>query len=69
MTTALYVILTAVLVGPACWRWGHSTARVRIVHVGAIRAQGDEQLLAQERAHFDQLVAGLDLPDDRKDTE
>jgi len=62
VTAAL--ILAAVLVFAAGWAIGHRTARIRIIPIGALAADDETALLADERARFDQLVAGLDLPND-----
>ncbi|MFK0124916.1 hypothetical protein ACIQSP_16565 [Streptomyces nigra] len=57
-------LLTALLALSAGWCWGHATARVRHVPIGATAEEDDEAFIADERARFDQLVAGLDVPDD-----
>ncbi|MFI1562167.1 hypothetical protein ACH4ZX_03735 [Streptomyces sp. NPDC020490] len=57
-------LLTALLAASAGWTWGHATARIRIIVIGATQTQDDTALLAAERARFDQLIAGFDLPDD-----
>ena len=66
MTAAF--ILVAVLVFAAGWTIGHRTARIRHIPIGALPAQDqaalDEAWIADERARFDALVAGIDLPDD-----
>lgn len=65
--------LTALILGlvlglSAGWCWGHATARVRHVPIGALRTDDEEALLAADRARFDQLIASLDLPDDPRNT-
>ncbi|MFJ2568156.1 hypothetical protein ACIO02_35425 [Streptomyces sp. NPDC087568] len=57
-------LLTALLAGAVGWCWGHRTALVRHVPVGATAPADDAAFIAAERARFDELVAGLDLPDD-----
>ncbi|MCM1943167.1 hypothetical protein NC239_33690 [Streptomyces sp. G3] len=61
-----WLILTAVLVGSAGWIVGHRTARIRIIPIGAILAEDQAALAAQDVAEFWQIVGGLDLdqPDD-----
>ncbi|MFE6408185.1 hypothetical protein ACFVOR_14765 [Streptomyces sp. NPDC057837] len=44
------------------WCWGHSTARVRHVPVGATQAQDDAALWAHDRARAEDLLAQLDPP-------
>jgi hypothetical protein len=63
-----YLILTATLAATAGWCAGHRTARVRVVFIGATRAQDRAALdeahaafIAHTRRRFDELVAGLDL--------
>jgi hypothetical protein len=59
-------LITALLALAFGWCWGHATARTRIVVIGATAGQDEAVFLADERARFDQLLAGLDLdqPDD-----
>ena len=66
-------LLGALLFLAAGWVLGHSTARVRVIVIGATATQddtaltaADEQLLGQWRAHLDQLTAPFD-PDTTKD--
>jgi hypothetical protein len=66
-------LLGAVLLLAVGWCWGHLTARVRVVVVGATAAQdetalcaADAQLLGEWSAHLDQLTAPFD-PDTTKD--
>ncbi|MFJ3037748.1 hypothetical protein [Streptomyces tendae] len=61
-----WLILTAVLAAPAGWIVGHRTARIRIIPIGAILAQDQAALAAQDVAEFWQIVDHLDLdqPDD-----
>lgn len=58
--TYLAVALLALSIG---WCWGHSTARIRHIPIGALAAQDEAEFLTDERARFDELVAGLDIPD------
>lgn len=70
MTTALYVLLAVALALPAGWIWGHRTARIRHVPIGALPEDDEAAFLDDERHRFDQLVAGIDLdPDDRQGHE
>ncbi len=71
VTIAAGPLLGALLFLAAGWVLGHSTARVRVVVVGATAAQdetaltaADEQLLGEWSAHLDTLTAPFDLPDD-----
>jgi hypothetical protein len=57
-----YLILTATLSGSAGWCWGHSTVRIRIVHVGATRAQDEAALAADLHTRFDEITADFDDP-------
>ncbi|MFM9777069.1 hypothetical protein [Streptomyces scabiei] len=73
VTIAAGPLLGALLLLAAGWVLGHSTARVRIVNIGATAAQdetalsaADEQLLGEWSAHLDQLTAPFD-PDTTKD--
>ena len=66
-----YLILTALLSGSAGWCWGHATARIRHIPIGATAEQdaaateaAHAAFLAHTRYQFDQLVANLDVPDD-----
>jgi hypothetical protein len=56
-------LLTALLALAAGWTWGHATARVDHILIGAIRPQ-DAAFIAEQRRQFDELIARLDLPDD-----
>jgi hypothetical protein len=69
--------VTYLLVAALCiaigWCWGHSTARIRHVPIGATQADDEAAFIEQQRRQFEQRVASLDLPDDpdhctRKDT-
>ena len=62
MTAAL--ILAVLLAFAAGWTIGHRTARIRIIPIGALLADDEAAFLEDERARFDALVAGLDLPND-----
>lgn len=57
-------LLTALLALSLGWCWGHLTARVRVVVIGATAAQDDAALSADERARFRQITGYLDEPDD-----
>ncbi|MFB6619692.1 hypothetical protein ACFC5H_09140 [Streptomyces rochei] len=57
-------LLAALLALAAGWCWGHRTARIRYVPVGAAARDDDAAFIANERARFDAIVAGLDIPDD-----
>ncbi|MEW2420472.1 hypothetical protein AB0911_08000 [Streptomyces nigra] len=57
-------LLTALLALSAGWCWGHATARVRHIPIGATAEEDDAAFIADERDRFDQLVAGIELPDD-----
>lgn len=61
-----WLILTAILVGSAGWIVGHRTARIRIIPIGAILAEDQTALAAEEVDRFWQIVNHLDLdqPDD-----
>lgn len=59
--TYILIALLALAVG---WCWGHSTARIRHVPIGATEAQDDAALMAHDRARFDDLMAQVELPDD-----
>ncbi|WP_445524769.1 hypothetical protein [Streptomyces cyslabdanicus] len=56
-------LATATLAVSAGWCWGHRTARIRHVPIGATAAHDETALSAHDRATFDDLVAGLDHPD------
>ncbi|MBP5883151.1 hypothetical protein QBA57_28705 [Streptomyces scabiei] len=62
----LLAVLLALAVG---WVIGHSTARVKVIPIGAILADDEAALLAHERARWEDLVAQLDVPDDLKRPE
>lgn len=64
MTTLLAVVLALAL----GWCWGHSTARIHIVPIGATAEQDDAELFAEDRALFDEITAALDVPDDPERT-
>ncbi|MFJ6566252.1 hypothetical protein ACIQNU_02440 [Streptomyces sp. NPDC091292] len=55
-------LLTALLALALGWCWGHRTARIQIIHIGSSPAQDNAAFLAYERARFDEIVNGLDLP-------
>ncbi|MGK9463959.1 hypothetical protein ACSLFT_28595 [Streptomyces sp. G6] len=61
--TYLLVALLAIATG---WCWGHRTARVRVIFVGATQAQDDESFLADEAVRFWQLVNTIDLTDEEQ---
>jgi protocatechuate 3,4-dioxygenase beta subunit len=46
-------LLTTLLALALGWTWGHATARIEHILIGATRTQDD-----------DELTAGLNLPDD-----
>ena len=61
-------ILTALLALAAGWCWGHRTARVIHIPVGATAEQdaaavadANAAFIAHTRRRFDDMVAGLDL--------
>ncbi|MBQ0827673.1 hypothetical protein [Streptomyces tagetis] len=60
MTTVL-VGLLALATG---WCWGHRTARIRHIPIGALAAEDQAAILTADRQRFEQLVAGLDLNPD-----
>lgn len=62
-------LLGALLALAVGWVLGHRTARVVHVPIGATQADDDAQLLAHERARFNDLIAQLDLPDDLRSPE
>ncbi|MFF0512459.1 hypothetical protein [Streptomyces sp. NPDC004250] len=55
-------LLVALLALAAGWCWGHSTARIRHVPIGATRAQDQTALAAHDVAEFWHIVNRLDLP-------
>lgn len=57
------IILTAVLALSAGWCIGHRTARIVFIPIGGTSAQDDDAFIAEQRARFNQIVAGLDTPD------
>lgn len=59
----MITVLAAVLALSAGWCIGHRTARIVFIPIGGTSAQDDAAFIAEQRAHFDQIVAGLDLPD------
>lgn len=66
-----YLILTATLAGSAGWCAGHRTARIRHVPIGTTAEQdaaaieaAQAAFLAHNRRRFEDLVAGIELPDD-----
>lgn len=61
-----WLLLVAVVSGAVCFTIGHRTARIRIIPIGAILAQDQTALAAQDVAEFWQIVDGLhhDHPDD-----
>ena len=69
VTIAAGPLLAVLLALAAGWVIGHSTARIRIIPVGAVLADDETALLAHERARFDDLIAQLDVPDDLKRPE
>ncbi|QTU45618.1 hypothetical protein F3K20_12750 [Streptomyces scabiei] len=76
VTIAAGPLLGALLLLAVGWLLGHSTARIRIVNVGATAAEDETALtaadaahLAHERARFDDLMAQLDLPEDLRSPE
>jgi len=58
------VLLAVLLAFAAGWCWGHRTARIRIIPIGALLADDEAAFLEDERRRYEQLVAGLDLPND-----
>ena len=69
VTIAAGPLLGAVLLLAVGWVLGHRTARVEVRVIGATQADDDAQLLAHERARFDDLMAQLDLPEDLRSPE
>jgi hypothetical protein len=76
VTITALPLLAAVLLLAVGWVAGHRTARVRVVVVGATRAQdetalaaADEQLLGEWSARLDQLTSPFDIPDNPKRPE
>ena len=65
MTTDPYALAgLALILGLSIgWCWGHSTARVRHVPVGATEDQDDAALWAHDWARAEDLLAQLDHPD------
>ncbi|MGW6481286.1 hypothetical protein ACWGDS_25895 [Streptomyces sp. NPDC055059] len=63
MTTTL---LAAALALAAGWCIGHRTVRVIHAPIGGTAAQDDAAFIAEQRTRFEQLVADLDLPTDRR---
>lgn len=61
MTTLLAAVLALVFGLSAGWCWGHSTARIRHVPIGALREQ-DEAAIRAEFARFNATLAALDFP-------
>ncbi|NUO43679.1 MAG: hypothetical protein HOV82_16775 [Streptomyces sp.] len=59
--TYLLLTLLALAIG---WAWGHATARIHIVPLCTSCKADESAILQHERARFDEVVAGLDLPDD-----
>lgn len=57
-------LLTALLALATGWCWGHLTARIHVVVVGATAAQDDAALSADEHARFQQITGYFDEPDD-----
>ncbi|MFL1903113.1 hypothetical protein ACJWDR_29010 [Streptomyces tauricus] len=42
-------LLAAVLAGSAGWIWGHNTARIKFIHIGATREQDQAALDQHDR--------------------
>ena len=61
--TYLITFLLALALG---WTWGHTTARIVHIPIGAHADEDDQAFLDDERARYDQLIASLDddPPDD-----
>ncbi|MFJ8146591.1 hypothetical protein ACIQ6R_16190 [Streptomyces sp. NPDC096048] len=59
-------VLIAVLTLSAGWCWGHRTARVRVIVIGATPQQDQAAIATAEVDRFWQVVDGLNLdhPDD-----
>lgn len=57
--TYLLVFLLALVAG---WVWGHRTARVHIVPLCTSCEADEAAILAHDRARFDEVVAGVDVP-------
>lgn len=57
-------LLTALLALALGWTWGHATARIDHILIGATHQQDDDAFIAEQRRQFDELTAGLDLPAD-----
>lgn len=61
-------VLTALLALAFGWCWGHLTARVVHVPIGATADEDSAALLADERAQIEALIAShFSDPDARKD--
>ena len=58
VVTTLLAVLLALAVG---WTWGHATARIRRVPIGAAPEQDDAAIRA-EFARFNATLAALDFP-------
>ncbi|AMW11635.1 hypothetical protein A4E84_20335 [Streptomyces qaidamensis] len=64
---ALLALTFGIAIG---WCWGHATARIRHVPVGATEDQDDAVLWAHDRARAEDLLAQLGHPDvDSDDAE
>ncbi|MFD7774298.1 hypothetical protein [Streptomyces sp. NPDC059753] len=59
----MITIITAVLGLSAGWCIGHRSARIVFIPISGSSAQDDAAFIAEQRARFDQIVAGFDLPD------
>ncbi|MGW6747605.1 hypothetical protein [Streptomyces sp. NPDC055006] len=59
----MITILVAVLALSVGWCIGHRTARIVFIPIGGTSAQDDAAFIADQRGRFDQIVAGLYLPD------
>lgn len=61
-----WLILSVLLSLAAGWMIGHRTARIRIIPIGAILAEDQAAIAAEEVDRFWQIVDRLDLdqPDD-----
>lgn len=59
-------VLACMIALAAGWTWGHRTARVHIVPLCTSCEADEVAILADDRARFEELVAGLDVapPDD-----
>lgn len=63
-------LLTALLALSVGWCWGHRTARIRIIVIGATAQQDQAALnaenaafIAETRRRFDEQIRGFDLKD------